>query len=296
MTRRRIAAVAAGLAGLGLVFAVGALVFISTGSYNVAATVPHTGPTRWLLNTVQRRSVAVRADEVPAQPPVDSAMLRHGFEEYHEMCAVCHGAPGLEPSALGKGINPEPPDLAKEADDWSDRELFWITKHGIKLAGMPAFGGSHSDKALWGIVAVVRRLETMSPEEYRRLASEAQTQAHAGMVETAPQSHAGMRGMDHGGADPSRTTAPTRGAGMQAASRGGMAGMDHGGMPARPGTARREAAAPAQAGDAATERLKMLASELLRDSAVSARIQKDSALRRRWENDDVRAQLTRRPQ
>lgn len=62
------------------------------------------------------------------------------------MCAVCHGAPGEERGEVGKGMNPTLPRLERVADQWSDREIFWILKHGIRLAGMPAFGATRSDK------------------------------------------------------------------------------------------------------------------------------------------------------
>jgi mono/diheme cytochrome c family protein len=295
MKRRGIAVAAGAIAGFVLLLVVGAFVFISTGAYSVAATAPHTPFTRWLLKTTQRRSVAVRADEVLAQPPVDSAMVRQGFEEYREMCVACHGAPGVERGTLGKGINPEPPDLAEEAAEWSDRELFWITKHGIKLAGMPAFGVTHSDKELWGIVAFLRRLESMSPEEYGRLATEAQTHAHAGMVETAPQAGAGMQETDHSRAEHSGAAGATRRTGVQPPSRGGMPGMDHAGMPGRGRTAERRAAEPAQVDADATKKLQTLAAELLRDSVVTARIRMDTALQRRWENDSVRRRVVSPP-
>src|SRR5919106_723020 len=197
MTKRRLAA---GLAAIGLLLALGTVVLVATGAYNIAASAPHTRFAQWLLNTVQERSVTVRADDVPTPPPIDSEMVRHGFEEYRAMCATCHGAPGVERSELGKGMNPEPPDLAEEAAEWSDRELFWITKHGIKMAGMPAFGVTHSDEELWGIVAFLRRLQSLSPDEYRRVAAETATHAHAGMVEMAPEREGG-----HGHA-----AAPTR--------------------------------------------------------------------------------------
>jgi hypothetical protein len=100
-------------------------------------------------------------------------MVQRGFEEYQAMCATCHGAPGSERGALGKGMNPEPPDLAEEAAKWSDRELFWITKHGIKLAGMSGLGVTHSDEELCRIVAGLRRLEHISADEYRRLTAQA---------------------------------------------------------------------------------------------------------------------------
>jgi mono/diheme cytochrome c family protein len=295
MKRRNVAVAAGTIAGFVFLLAIGGLVFISMGAYNVAATTPHTPFIHWLLKTTQERSVVVRADEVSAQPPMDSAVLGHGFEEYHEMCAACHGAPGMERGPLGKGINPEPPDLAKEVGEWSDRELFWITKHGIKMAGMPAFGVTHSDEELWGIVAFLRQLPSISPEEYMRLATEAQTHVQAGALEIAPQGHAGMQETDHDRTGHSPTAGPIRRTGAQAPSRGGMPGMDHDRMPGRRGNAERPGAEPAHVDAEATEKVKALVVELLRDSVVLERIRADSALRRRWANDSVRRPLAKPP-
>lgn len=144
------------------------LVFIYSGVYNVAATAGHTGVVRWALETAQERSVALRADDVPEPPPVDSTALEHGFEHYRSMCVACHGAPGVERGEPGKGMTPTPPGLADEAAEMSARELFWVTKHGIKMAGMPAFGPTHSDEELWGIVAFLQAMAEMTDEEYAR--------------------------------------------------------------------------------------------------------------------------------
>ena len=45
-----------------------------------------------------------------------------------------------------------------------------MTKHGIKMTGMPSFGVTHSDEEIWAIVAFLQRMPKMSPEEYRRMA------------------------------------------------------------------------------------------------------------------------------
>jgi mono/diheme cytochrome c family protein len=66
-------------------------------------------------------------------------------------------------------MNPTPPRLERAASEWTDREVFWILKHGIRLAGMPAFGPTHSDRELWALTAVVRQLPELSAEEYQRL-------------------------------------------------------------------------------------------------------------------------------
>lgn len=150
-----------------ILFVIGALTFIYSGAYNIAATDSHLGVVRWALNTTQVRSVEARADGVPEPPPVDPAMLQHGFEHYREMCVVCHGAPGVERGEFGQGMNPTPPDLGRMAQRYNARELFWVVKNGLKMAGMPAFGPTHSDEEIWGIVAFVQQLPQMSPQEYQ---------------------------------------------------------------------------------------------------------------------------------
>jgi len=296
MTRSRFAAAARAIAGFLGLLVVGAIVIISTGAYNVAASTPHTALTHWLMHKAMERSVAARADEIPAPPVVDSAMVRHGFEEFHEMCVVCHGAPGVERGALGKGMAPKPPDLSEVAAEWSDRELFWITKHGIKLAGMPAFGVTHSDEALWGIVAFLRRLQDMSPTTYRQLAAAAGTGEHAGAEE--PHASAGAvkmdRRMDRGPAHAHTGAAATR-AGATAPAPRAMPGMEHGETQSRPSTAERSSATAASGDANATEKLKTLAVELLRDPVVAARIRADSSLRRRWESSNLSKQPARPP-
>lgn len=142
------------------------LVVVLTGGYNVGATAEHWGVTSWALNTLQHNSVSARAEDVEGSPPTDEESLRHGLEHFDAMCVQCHGAPGVDRGETGQGMNPLPPDLAEEAEEWSDAELFWITKHGIRLAGMPAFGETHSDDELWMIVAFLREIEGMSPTEY----------------------------------------------------------------------------------------------------------------------------------
>jgi hypothetical protein len=68
--------------------------------------------------------------------------------------------------------------------------------------------------------------------------------------------------------------------------------MEHDETPHRPTTAGRSSAA----GDStATEKLRMLTAELLRDPIVAARIRADSSLRRRWETGNVAKQLARPP-
>jgi mono/diheme cytochrome c family protein len=145
-------------------------VIVYAGVYDVAATRPHSRMGAFLLRTVQARSVERRAAAVPAHAAPTDAVPPGGAIAYRDMCVSCHGAPGVARSEIGSGMTPRPPDLSQEVPRWSDRELFWIVKHGIRLAGMPAFGPTHPDGDLWDIVAFVRTLPTLNAREYARLA------------------------------------------------------------------------------------------------------------------------------
>jgi mono/diheme cytochrome c family protein len=159
-----------------LVLALAGLGFIYSGIYDVAAATPDTGLIQWALETTQHNSVHRRAEEVTQEgkiPPLDDpALIRMGLIEYHEMCVVCHGAPGVPISPTGQGLNPAPPLLADESGEDAG-ELFWVTKNGIKMTGMPAFGVTHSDEELWAIVAFMKKMGNLSPEEYERMVVEA---------------------------------------------------------------------------------------------------------------------------
>jgi len=61
---------------------------------------------------------------------------------------------------------PHASDLTSpEVQQYSDREVFWIVKNGIRLSGMPAFGRVESDEHIWNLAHYVRTLrESPSPE------------------------------------------------------------------------------------------------------------------------------------
>lgn len=162
------------------------LAVVFSGEYNVAATTGHAPVVRWTLATVMENSVRDHAEGVRVPPLSDSTLLQSGLHHFGEMCVTCHGAPGVERSEIGKGLLPEPPELSRVVPQWTSAELFWIVKHGIKMSGMPAFGVTHDDRELWGIVAFLRRLPELSPQEYEALR---QTMERAGGGGTHGHAH-----------------------------------------------------------------------------------------------------------
>lgn len=159
-----------------LLIGVAGIAYFVVGAYDVGADVPHTKLVFWMLEKVRDRSVAVRTAKV-AVPPLDSpALVMSGARHYAAMCAGCHLAPGMKDSELRAGLYPQPTDLSLRVRPPS--ESFWIIKHGLRMTAMPAWGVTHDDAAIWGLVAFLQDLPRLSPEEYHRLAKNASASHH----------------------------------------------------------------------------------------------------------------------
>lgn len=163
------------LTGLLLLAAVALGTWVVAGGPDVAADRDHDRLTHWLLETVRERSVSRRAAELrmPSLEPLTDAKLLTAVASYEDMCAGCHAPPGGEASALARGLNPPAPDLARVAQRRSTEELFWVTRHGIRMTGMPAWGPTHSDAELLPLVALMQQFPGFEDHEYGELLAQA---------------------------------------------------------------------------------------------------------------------------
>jgi len=174
------AAATAGAVGGGVVY---------FGMYDVTATSPHTTPVHHLLDVALTRAVKIRsADIVP--PELDAAeRIQNGSRLYRAHCAQCHGGPGVAPQPYALGLNPAPAALVATARTRTAAEIFWVTRQGIKMTGMPAWQYRLTDDEIWDVVAFLRVLPGLSADDYRRgddgqapekPQANAQTAAHVG--------------------------------------------------------------------------------------------------------------------
>jgi mono/diheme cytochrome c family protein len=129
--------------------------------------VHHNRLTLKIISTLRDNSIKHHAKDIIAPNLSDSSLIKIGFVHYREMCEDCHGAPGISPDETGEGLYPKPPDLTRSVKDWTPAELFWITKNGLKMSGMAAFGKTHSDDKIWAIVAFLEKLPSMTKEQYK---------------------------------------------------------------------------------------------------------------------------------
>jgi mono/diheme cytochrome c family protein len=168
---RLTAAVAAGCVVALLAVAAGAL-FVRLGLYDVSATTSHTGFVYSLLETTMRYSVRRRARDIEPPPLRDAARLVRGAACYRDHCVQCHGGPGVAQGTVGKSLQPVPGPLIDAVRRWQPQEVYWITRHGIKMSGMPAWQVRLSDADLWAVTAFVDLLPELSPQAYAKRVGE----------------------------------------------------------------------------------------------------------------------------
>ncbi len=111
------------------------------------------------LATRAKRVLIGRASrhDVPPPPPSSADGLAEGKMRYGVECAACHGMDGRGLTDNGRWMYPRAADLTSPAvQKYSDQELFWIIKNGIRLSGMPAFGRLESEERIWRIVQYLR--------------------------------------------------------------------------------------------------------------------------------------------
>jgi thiosulfate dehydrogenase len=147
------------LAAMGGVFLVSRL-----GLYPIGADNPPGGLERSLAS----RAMNVYADK--HKPPGDNPMaptaanLSEGATEYEEHCALCHGGASARISPMQHKFNPPAPQLVNRIPHDDPAWLFWVTKHGVRMTGMPTWDGILSDDTMWKVVAFVKHSDKLPPE------------------------------------------------------------------------------------------------------------------------------------
>lgn len=207
------------LATLGVLLALavlGVVGFVYSGIYGIGADDPHWGVTSRVLETLRNRSIERQASQVSitSVPNLDNAQLIiAGAGQYAAMCAGCHLAPGLPANELSLGLYPAPPELTKRKLD--PRMAYVVIKHGIKMTGMPAWGGPHGDEQVWSLVAFVNKLPGMTPQQYKDYVDSPGAKAAAAMAahgtavsSPVPAGASGTPGSAASGMPPGMTNAP----------------------------------------------------------------------------------------
>jgi len=100
---------------------------------------------------------------IPPRPLDRVASAKEGDNVYTMRCTMCHGEDGRTLSPMGRWMYPRAADLnSPEVQSYSDEELFWVVRNGIRLSGMPAFGRLETDDHIWNMVDYIRTLRPVA--------------------------------------------------------------------------------------------------------------------------------------
>lgn len=114
----------------------------------------------YLATQAKRMLVSRDSHDVPPEPASTPASVAAGEKLYGADCAMCHGLNGRTPTDNGRWMYPRAADLTLlQVQQYSDRELFWIVKNGVRFSGMPAFGKIETEEHIWQLVHYIRTLK-----------------------------------------------------------------------------------------------------------------------------------------
>ncbi len=145
-----------------VLLAVGAYCYFGFGLAPVA-TASQPMPFEELLANRALHAAVAKAARVPSPVPADEPNLMSGAMVYRDNCAMCHGLPGQEPTAIAKGMFPKVPQLfgGHGVTDDPVGETFWKVQNGIRLTGMPSFKGSLTAEEMWQVSQLVARADKL---------------------------------------------------------------------------------------------------------------------------------------
>ena len=134
--------------------------------HGVSARDQPTRPEAMLARTLRHFAVPMKLRSAKNPIPMSAAALREGREHFADHCAQCHGNDGRGQTEMGRDLYPRAPDMTlPETQKLSDGELFAIIRNGVRLTGMPGWGGEHSEQDDWKLVLFIRHLPQMTKEE-----------------------------------------------------------------------------------------------------------------------------------
>jgi mono/diheme cytochrome c family protein len=130
---------------------------------------------RWVAR--RARSMAAPGGAKERVNPIANSpeVLAEARAHWADHCAGCHANNGSGDTEMGKRMYPPAPDMRQpETQQLTDGELFFIIQNGVRMTGMPGWGGSNhgrDEQDSWKLVVFIRHLPLVSAEEEREMQS-----------------------------------------------------------------------------------------------------------------------------
>lgn len=156
-----------GVVALPVIIGAAGIIFLKTSAKGFSAQAPPSVLEIVAARTARRFALPSGARERRNPIANSNEVLSQARAHWADHCALCHGNDGSGQTEMGSHTYPPAPDMRKErTQHLTDGELFYIIENGIRLSGMPAWGGSHEGgQDSWKLVHFIRHLPDLSASE-----------------------------------------------------------------------------------------------------------------------------------
>jgi mono/diheme cytochrome c family protein len=161
--------IAAGALGLAIVgvAVIGAPLVLRDG---ISARAEPSAIEAWIARRLRSWAIPSEARAAKNPIPASPGVLAAGLAHFADHCASCHANDGSGQTAIGRMLHPRAPDMRGPATQrLTDGELFYVIENGVRLTGMPAWGGPGSEEESWQLVHFIRHLPSLTAEERTRM-------------------------------------------------------------------------------------------------------------------------------
>ena len=125
---------------------------------------------KYFARHARRIATPAGAKELKNPHQVTPESMAEAKEHSVAHCSSCHGIDGRGDTIIGRNLYPKAPDMTDlETQRLSDGELYYIISNGVRFTGMPAWGSEDSPESIWALVAFIRRLPHLTPQEIQAL-------------------------------------------------------------------------------------------------------------------------------
>jgi len=124
------------------------------------------------LSARTARNLSIPACERGTKNPFapTAEVLSEARVHFADHCAICHGNDGVGKTQIGQNLYPKAPDMRlPPTQNLTDGEIYYVVHNGVRLTGMPAWGGPGKDDDSWKLVLFIRHLPRMIPQEIKEM-------------------------------------------------------------------------------------------------------------------------------
>ncbi|TAM82990.1 MAG: cytochrome c [Acidobacteria bacterium] len=152
---------------------------------------------RFFAKLAIRSSLSHEVPKADTAPPTE-VDLKGGANLYRENCAICHGLPNAQQTAISRGMYPHPPQFfrpdrpatydEKQPYRPADPKAYWKVTNGVRLTGMPGFKESLTEQQIRQVTQFLGNARNLPPAVIATLEGKTE-QGHSG----APATGTGQR-------------------------------------------------------------------------------------------------------